>query len=507
MADLTGNDRPAEDVLATTRDAALPDAAPRGTARSVAERRRAVDASEIALWKREKSVDLREEAALLREKAAWLREEAIAAQERAAKAKALGITQMREANQNLVVAAVDAQTKTDAAEQANRRLEEFLAMLAHELRSPLAPIRNAVAILQRITSSHAQLPWIHDVIKRQADHMSRLLDDLLDVARVTSGKVTLQRRPVAVIEFLGQAIETSRPLIDARRQQFSLDIPPQPLYVDGDLARLTQVFSNLLHNASKYTDEGGAISLSVQASGATLTLRLADNGNGIPAEILPRIFDLFAQSDRALARAQGGLGIGLTVVRRLVEMHGGTVSAASAGVNQGSEFVVTLPLLDAAQGTDFDGNAQPAVGGQRYKFAVIEDNVDANDVLRMLLQMMGHEVFSAFDGVTGVALVRSNRPQVVLCDIGLPGLDGYGVIAKLRAEMTGPLPCMIALTGYGQAEDRMRALAAGFDHHLVKPVDPETLMQRIAEHFKAPESQDGSVVERRAGRDRHTSPP
>jgi CheY-like chemotaxis protein len=224
--------------------------------------------------------------------------------------------------------------------------------------------------------------------------------------------------------------------------------------------------------------------LSVQVSGSTLTLRLADNGSGIPAEILPRIFDLFAQSDRALARAQGGLGIGLTVVRRLVEMHGGTVSAASAGVNQGSEFAVTLPLLDAAQGAGFDGTAQPAVCGQRYKIAVIEDNVDANDVLRMLLQMMGHEVFSAFDGVSGVALIRSNRPQVVLCDIGLPGLDGYAVMAKLRAEMTPPLPCMIALTGYGQAEDRMRALAAGFDHHLVKPVDPETLMQRIAEHFK-----------------------
>ena len=480
-----GKDHPVgEDAPGPARDADPPTALREVATPTVAERERAVEASESAISKREKSVDLREEAALLREKAASLREEAIATQERAAKAKALGVTQMREANQNLVVAAVHAQTMTEAAEHDNRLKEEFLAMLAHELRNPLAPIRNAVAILDRIAAAHPQLPWIHDVIKRQADHMTRLLDDLLDMARVTSGKITLQRRPVAVIEFTGQAIETIRPLIDSRRQQFTLDIPPQPLYVDGDLSRLTQVFSNLLNNASKYTDEGGIIALSVQTRGAAVVLRLRDNGSGIPADTLPRIFDLFAQADRALARAQGGLGIGLTVVRRLVELHGGTVVAHSAGLNQGSEFVVTLPLLKAAHGAVSEGNAQPSLSGHPYKIVLIEDNVDTNDVVRTLLQMMGHEVLAAFDGVTGVALVKSSRPQVVVCDIGLPGLDGYGVMTKLREEMPAPLPCMIALTGYGQAEDRVRALSAGFDYHLVKPVSPEILMQQIAAHFE-----------------------
>ena len=311
--------------------------------------------------------------------------------------------------------------------------------------------------------------------------MTRLLDDLLDVASVASGRVTLHRRSVAVSEFVGQAIETSRPMIDSRRQQFTLDIPPQPLYVDGDLARLTQVFSNLLNNASN-TDEGGIIALSVQTRGAAVVLRLRDNGSGIRADTLPRIFDLFAQADRSLARAQGGLGIGLTVVRRLVEMHGGTVTASSAGLNQGSEFVVTLPLLKAPHGAVSDGNAQPPLSGHRYRIVLIEDNVDANDALRTLLQMMGHEVLAAFDGVTGVTLVKSSRPQIVLCDIGLPGMDGYAVIAKLREEMPAPLPVMIALTGYGQAEDRIRALRAGFEDHLVKPVDPDTLMRLIATH-------------------------
>ncbi len=477
-----------EDAPAPARDADPPTALREAAPRTIVERERMVAASESAISKRENALHLREEAALLREEAASVREEAIAAQEIAAKAKArleaFGVSDMREANQNLVVAAMNAQTMTEAAEQANRLKEEFLAMLAHELRSPLAPIRNAVAILQRIAAAHPQLPWIHDVIRRQADHMTRLLDDLLDVARVTSGKVTLQRRPVAVIEFVEQAIETSRPLIDSRRQQFTLDIPPQPLYIDGDFARLTQVFSNLLNNASKYTDEGGIIALSVQTRGEAVVLRLTDNGSGIAADTLPHIFDLFAQADRALARAQGGLGIGLTVVRRLVEMHGGTVVADSAGLNQGSEFVVTLPLCEAAHDAVADGTAPPPLAGHRYKIVLIEDNVDANDVLRILLEMMGHEVLAAFDGVTGAALVKSSRPQVVLCDIGLPAMDGYEVIAKLRAEMTAPLPCMIALTGYGRPEDRTRALGAGFDHHLVKPVSPETLTQLIAAHFE-----------------------
>lgn len=456
---------------------------------AVAARGHAVEAAEIAVSKREKAIDLREAAALLRERAASLREEAIAAQERATrvttKLESLGVTQLREANQNLVIAAVNAQAMTEAAEHANRLQEEFLAMLAHELRGPLSPIRNAVAILERIATAHPKLPWIHDLLKRQIDQMTRLLDDLLDVARVTSGKVTLHRRPVFVTEFVGQAVETCRPLIDSRQQQLSVDISQHPLCVNGDLSRLTQVVTNLLNNASKYTDPGGAIALSVHSRGTYVDLRIEDNGNGIPAETLPHIFDLFVQSDRALARAQGGLGIGLTVVRRLVEMHGGTVSAYSAGADQGSEFVVTLPLFEAPSVPVSTRSVPQPHSDRQYSIVLIEDNVDTNQVTTALLQMMGHTVRSSFDGITGVKLVMSIRPQVVLCDIGLPGLDGYGVVTRLRDELRGSMPCMIALTGYGRPEDRTSAMDAGFDIHLVKPVDPEVLMQQIEEYFVA----------------------
>ena len=458
------------------------------TSRIDAGRERAVEAAEIALSKRERAIDLRESAAGLREKAAVLREEAIAAQESATRARtrleALGVTQLREANQNLVVAALNAQTMTEAAELANRLQEEFLAMLAHELRGPLSPIRNAVAILQRIATAHPQLPWIHDLLKRQTDQMTRLLDDLLDVARVTSGKVTLHKRAVLISEFVGQAVETCRPLIDSRRQQLTLDISQQPICVYGDLARLTQVMTNLLNNACKYTDQGGAITLSAHIRGTQVDLRVKDNGGGIAAETLPRIFDLFVQSDRALARAQGGLGIGLTVVRRLVEMHGGTVAAYSAGADQGSEFAVSLPLFEVPPVPASTAKTSKVPTDRRYSIVLIEDNVDSNQVTTALLQMMGHTVRSSFDGITGIKLVKTTRPQVVLCDIGLPGLDGYGVVTRLRDELRGPMPCMIALTGYGRPEDRAAALGAGFDIHLVKPVDPDVLMQRIAEYFE-----------------------
>ena len=458
-------------------------------ASAAARRVQAIEVAESAVAKREKAIDLREMAAALRERSATLREGAIAAQESAAKARlgleALGVRQLREANQNLVAAALNAQTMTETAELANRLQEEFLAMLAHELRGPLSPIRNAVAILQRLVTAHPQLPWIHDLLKRQTEQMTRLLDDLLDVARVTGGKVSLHRRAVLATEFILQAVETCRPLIDSRRQQLTLDISEHPICVDGDLARLTQVMTNLLNNASKYTDPGGAISLSVHSRGTEVDVRIKDNGSGIPVETLPHVFDLFVQSDRALARAQGGLGIGLTVVRRLVEMHGGTVSAFSGGIDQGSEFVVTLPVFDAPPVPALaETPLSPAE--HQYSIVLIEDNVDTNQSTTTLLQMLGHKVLSSFDGITGVKLVLSSLPQVVLCDVGLPGLDGYGVVTKLKEQVRGPMPCMIALTGYGRPEDREAALAAGFDIHMVKPVDPETLMQSITEYFDTP---------------------
>jgi signal transduction histidine kinase/ActR/RegA family two-component response regulator len=453
----------------------------------VPRRAQAVEAAEIAVSTRERAVELRELAVAKRDEAAAVREADVTAHEAGAKARvnieAHGIKLLREANQNLVAAALKAQRLTETAELSNRQQEEFLAMLAHELRGPLSPIRNAVAILQRLVKAHPQLPWIHDLLKRQTEQMTRLLDDLLDVARVTGGKVSLHRRAVLCTEFIGQAVETCRPLIDSRRQQLTLDISAHPICVDGDLSRLTQVTTNLLNNASKYTDPGGAISVSVQSRGAEVDVKIKDNGSGIPPETLPHVFDLFVQSDRALARAQGGLGIGLTVVRRLVEMHGGTVSAFSAGTDQGSEFVVTLPVFEALPVAALAEKPQFAVERQ-YRIVLIEDNVDTNQATTTLLQMMGHKVLSSFDGIAGVNLVLSSRPQVVLCDVGLPGLDGYGVVRKLKDQVQGPMPCMIALTGYGRPEDREAALNAGFDIHLVKPVDPEILMQSIVDFFE-----------------------
>ena len=401
--------------------------------------------------------------------------------------------ELRDANEHLVIATMNAQALTEAAERGNRHREQFLAMLAHELRNPLAPIVNALAVLHRVATPEPLVPWAHDVIKRQVNHMTRLLNDLLDVSRVTSGKITLQKRPTALSELMQHAIETCAPPIRDRNQNLKVVIPPQLLTLDGDPARLAQVFSNLLNNASKYTQEGGAITFSAEQQGDAVVLRVADNGFGIAADALPLIFDLFAQEDRSLARAHGGLGIGLTVVRAIVQMHGGTVTVKSPGPGAGSEFTVTLPLMTSAlPEVAAKVEVEPASSKVPYRIVLIEDNVDASESLKTLLQLMGYKVATAFDGVTGVQLVKADRPQIVLCDIGLPGMDGYAVIAQLRAEMKPPLPIMIALTGYGQPEDRARALEAGFHHHLVKPVNADDLLRLIA-------AQGDSIPEMRGG--------
>jgi signal transduction histidine kinase/ActR/RegA family two-component response regulator len=391
------------------------------------------------------------------------------------------VSQLRDANEHLVIATMEAHASTEAAERGNRQREQFLAMLAHELRNPLAPIVNALAVLHRVATPEPLVPWAHDVIKRQVAHMTRLLNDLLDVSRVTSGKITLQKRPVALSDLMIQAVETAAPPIKDRKQNLTVEIPPHLLTLDGDGARLMQVFSNLLNNAAKYTQEGGAITFSAEEQGESVVLRVTDNGFGIAADVLPTIFELFAQEDRSLARAHGGLGIGLTVVRAIVEMHGGTVTARSRGPGEGSEFTVSLPLLRGAS-PEVSPEVEVQAGSSKlaYRIVLIEDNIDANASLKTLLELTGYQVASAFDGPTGVRLVQSSRPQVVLCDIGLPGMDGYGVIAQLRAEMKPPLPVMIAITGYGQPEDRARALDAGFQQHLVKPVNADDLLRLIA---------------------------
>ena len=444
-------------------------------------------ASEQAVFDRENAVTLRENAVALREDAVALREGVPDSREDTARAKtaleAPVMAQLREANEHLVIATVDAQARTEMSERAGRQKEEFLAMLAHELRNPLAPIVNALAVLRRTATSEPMVPWAHDIIKRQIDHMTRLLDDLLDVARVISGKIVMKKRRATVSDIMLQAVELSRPAIEDRKQQLTIANLKTPLTIDGDLQRLVQVFSNLLNNASKYTPEGGAITFSAQEHANTVVFRVADNGLGIEADALPGIFDLFTQENRSLARSHGGLGIGLTVVRAIVELHGGAVTVQSGGPNAGSAFEVTLPLTqNLPDEVATEADLAPVSFPSAYRIVLIEDNLDAAMSLKTLLELMGCEVATAGDGISGVKLALAQRPQIVLCDIGLPDMDGYAVATRIREEMQRPLPILFALTGYGQPEDRARAQAAGFDHHLVKPVDPETLLKLMAAH-------------------------
>ena len=433
---------------------------------------------------REETSRLRAEAARLREEIGSLRDEADRTKEAAAVSDAEPAVRMallREANEKLVLATLQAQMATEVAEHANRDKEQFLAMLAHELRNPLAPIGNALAILRRKASGDPTVTWVHDIIKRQVDHLTRLLNELLEASRLTTGKVLLKKQPVEISETMRFAIEASQPLIRGRRQHLSVAFPAQSMVVDGDQTRLVQIFSNLLHNAAKYTPEGGSIRFSAGEAAGAVEVRVTDNGSGIAADVLPHVFDLFTQEGRSLDHAQGGLGIGLTVVRSLVELHGGTVSAISPGLGLGSEFSVVIPLMTNPPLEIPAMSGEPLEApGLSLRIALIDDNVDANDSLNAVLEVMGHDVSTAFDGKVGFELIRDTRPQLVVCDIGLPGMDGYEIITRLRETLKGPMPYMIALTGYGQPEDRARGLAAGFDHHLTKPVDVEELLRLIA---------------------------
>ena len=389
------------------------------------------------------------------------------------------VERLREANEHLVLAAINAQGLRDDAEAANRRQNEFLAMLAHELRNPLVPISMSSMLLERSANSTPQMLNFTRVIRRQVGHMACLLDDLLDAARISSGKITLSLEPLSVAGMIDQALETVLPRIGERGQQFDLDLPPGQLGARGDRVRLVQVFTNLIGNASKYTGDGGHIALKVVQEGAEIVATVSDNGSGIAPEVLPHIFDLFTQGPRSLARSEGGLGVGLNVVRNLVAMHGGSITAESPGTGQGSRFVLRLPacaLPDAA----LPAPPLPQAAGAGCRVLVIEDNVDAGDTLKAFLDLEGHEVSIAQDGQAGLDLLLEGRFDVVVCDIGLPGMDGLEVMARLRASGTKPQPVAIGLSGYGQAEDRARAAQAGFDHYLVKPVDPDALLALVA---------------------------
>jgi signal transduction histidine kinase/DNA-binding response OmpR family regulator len=373
-------------------------------------------------------------------------------------------------------------------QEADRKKNEFLSMLAHELRNPLAPIRNGVHLLRAAGEADRHVREVRDMMDRQVQHLVRLVDDLLDLSRITRGKVRLQTGPLEVADVLARAVETCRPLIDDRRHRLDVALPPGPLRVDGDAVRLAQVVANLLHNAAKYTPDGGLIRLSAGREGDAAVLRVRDTGMGIPAEMLGSVFELFTQVDHSLDRSQGGLGIGLTLVRQLVELHAGKVEAHSDGPGRGSEFVVRLPLLQS-QISDFKLKTQKANGSAgpaphalspSRRVLVVDDNQDAAESLGLLLEVSGHEVRVCHDGAAALRAAEEYRPEAVLLDIGLPGMDGYEVARRLRACPATRGALLVALTGYGQAEDQRRAREAGFDHHLIKPADVEALAGLLA---------------------------
>lgn len=356
----------------------------------------------------------------------------------------------------------------------DRRKDEFLATLAHELRNPLAPIRTGLYLLG-LSQPPAQAARTRAMMERQLAHLVRLVDDLLDISRVTLGKIELRRERLDLRHVLDSALETTRSLLEAAGHELSVQLPEHPLPLDLDPARMSQVFANLVNNAVKYTPKGGRIAITAEEEGATLAVRVRDTGVGIPPEMLPRVFEMFTQ----VGRSQGGLGIGLTLVRRLVELHGGTVEAASAGAGQGSTFTVRLPLLaPPAPAHAARPGSQPGVSG--IKILVVDDNVDAAESLAMLLELRGNETRLAHTGPDALAAAAAFHPQVVFLDIGLPGLDGYEVAQRLRAIPARPRPLLVAVTGWGSSDDRQRARAAGFDLHLVKPVDSVAIDAALA---------------------------
>jgi two-component system CheB/CheR fusion protein len=362
-----------------------------------------------------------------------------------------------------------------AIQEADRRKDEFLAMLSHELRNPLAAIAASIHLWRRRGPEDPQLDRARDVAERQSRHMTRLLDDLLELARITRGQITLHRQHLDLREVAEAAVRAVTPSAEARQQQLSLSLPVEPVRVEGDPIRLAQAVGNLLNNAVKYTPPGGHIWLGIQRSDRQAIVRVRDDGIGIGPEIMPHIFDLFVQADPGAGRSQGGLGLGLTLVKRLVEMHGGSVEASSDGEGKGSEFVIQMPLLPETEINASMLAAEKPLAETPKRILIADDNADTAEMLAMLLQMDGHQVIAATNGQEAIAMAINHRPDVVLLDIGMPGMDGYEVAHRLRQYPVLSGKIIVALTGYGQREDQERSRRAGFDYHLVKPVDMEVL--------------------------------
>jgi CheY-like chemotaxis protein len=368
-----------------------------------------------------------------------------------------------------------------SAEAANRAKDEFIAMLGHELRNPLSAISGAVAVLQRVGSPGEPATSARDVITRQTQHLARLMDDLLDVGRVMTGKIVLEQRAIDLLDAAERVVTTIRATGRAGRHR--LTVAGTPAWVDGDITRIEQVITNLVTNALKYTPADGKISVVVGEDARESILRVADTGHGIAPQLLPRIFDLFVQGEQAPERAQGGLGIGLTLVRRLVELHGGQVEAASAGAGQGSRFTIRLPrLTSSAPEPAADSPAEMAVppAGPGRRILVVDDQADSTDSLALFLRLRGHDVRTAHDGPTALQAIERYRPEVVFLDLGLPGMSGYDVARRARMRTDLDAMRLVALTGYGTDGDRQKARDAGFDVHLAKPVDPRSLDDLLA---------------------------
>ncbi len=366
----------------------------------------------------------------------------------------------------------------------DRRKDEFLATLAHELRNPLSPIRNSLQILKMPRVDAAAVQQTREMMERQVEHLVRLVDDLLDVSRVMRSKIELRRERVELATIVARAVESAQPLLAGQGHQLEISLPPERLLLDADPVRLAQVVGNLLTNAAKYTEANGRIWLTARREGDQVVLSVRDTGIGINPDMLSRIFELFMQVDHAATRSQGGLGVGLTLVKNLVEMHNGTVEARSYGLGTGSEFFVRLPIL--AQGLEQDQvremepQAQPTLPSG-YRLLVIDDNQDAANSLAMLLRLQGHEVRVAYSGIEALEMTKTYSPDMVYLDIGMPGMDGYQVARRLRQQPGLEKVVLAALTGWGQQEDRRRTAEAGFDHHLVKPPEPKALESVLAE--------------------------
>jgi len=363
--------------------------------------------------------------------------------------------------------------------EANLHKDEFLATLGHELRNPLNPIRSAIELLRRKGTTDPDQEWGHDLIDRQVSHLARLIDDLLDVSRISQGKLELRLRPVEVNDVMVRCIESMRPAIMASAQKITLNDADATLYLNADPVRLSQIFSNLLDNASKYSGPGGRIEVEIVRQNEEALIAVGDDGTGIAAEHLPHLFDLFYQADHSMGRAHGGLGIGLTLVKRLVEMHGGSIQVQSQGLGRGSRFEIRMPLLSRDPRPPEPGFFESR-RSRPVHILIADDNRDSANSMARLLRWCGHDIEVAYDGEDALRIAEARQPEVLLLDIGMPRLDGYQLARRIRAEAWGRRMILIAATGWGQEEDRRRSLTSGFDAHLVKPVDPESLFALIA---------------------------